>query len=309
MIKLITILTLLFFSLATHAQDNEELEIQADGSSYDVILNELEFKAEVERNYPECGMFLDNYPKPLEQGKLRECLIENRVLTPTIVAKILAHQPPVSKEFIDEALEIVLISTMSTPHIKAIKKLINAGASTEKFNAEIHSGNDIACEVVSVVIKKNKEFYKDEKLLSIKRDGYHSRWLDLHYLTNTVTEYNLCNKAATLLVGINPKLINYQKEDDKSTPLHNYLYDVNYSHWEMGVAKLLMSKENINLQTKWGDTALHYLLLYNKESTAKLIELLKNALSLGADLTLKNEEGITVKELIMKQPDLVSVLK
>lgn len=319
MIKLIAVLALLFSSLATtHAQDNEELEIQADGSSYDVILNEVEFKAAVENNYPACNIFLDDYPNPLEQGKLRDCLSKSRALTPTIVAKILAYQSPVSKEFIDEALELVLRDPMLTGHIKSIKKLINAGASTEKFNARISSGNDVACDAVLVIVEKNKEFYKDEKLLGIKLDGpsgYHSRWLDLHFLADTAMGYSLCNKVIDRLVGVNPKLINFQVEGNESdwiynyTPLHKYLGDVSHPDWEIGVAKLLMSKENINLQTNEGDTALHYLLFYNKESTDKLIELLKTALSLGADLTLKNKDGITVKDLIMKRPDLVSVLK
>ncbi len=257
----------------------------------------------------QCNVIYD-VNKKIDVKKLKDCLrYSPLVFEQTILNGILSCDSSISQEELTSILEMVIESSYYSDQTDFIKKLIDSGASTEKFDARIGSGVMTACETVSVVIEKNKEFYKDEKLLSIKTDGYHSRWLDLHYLTNTVTEYTLCNKAATLLVRINPKLINYQEEYDKSTPLHNYLYDVNYFDWEMGVAKLLMSKENINLQTELGDTALHYLLLYNKESTDKLIELLKTALSLGADLTLKNKDGITVKDLIMKRPDLVSVLK
>lgn len=290
---------------AGHSKNN--LALQEGEFVYDTILSRADFEASVEKDHPKCYIFLDSYQGSLNRKNLSDCLIENRDLTPTIVDKLLTRKRAVSQKTLDEVLKLIIISTLSTRHTKTIKKLIDAGASTENFNVRIYSGNDIACGAVLMILEKNKKFYQRDDLLGITVDGF-PRGLDLHFLTNTGIGRGLCPEAIPLLVSFNQKLINFQSEYDHLSPLHEYLYDVRHSDWDMNTAKLLMSKGNINLQTKQGNTALHYLLLYNQEDMSdKIIELIANALKLGADLTLKNEHGVTVKDLIMKRPDLKSV--
>jgi len=291
----------------TLADNVDTQKAEGNGFKYDVILNDEDFRKSIDRKYPECKVFLNKKYDALDLKDVEKCLLENKELTPTIADKILNHHPPISKDFLDKTLGSIIKSTFSTEHVNTIDRLIKAGASTDNFSTRIYSGNDTACGAVVLILEANKKQYQNKNLLNIKVKGF-PRWLDLHFLTDTGIGRNLCSEAISTLVDFNKNLINYQSEHDGSTPLHEYLYDINHPDWNMEIAKLLISENNVNLQTDQDNTALHYLLLYNKEEAEKIKKILKTALDMGADLTLKNKEGITVKSLILERIDLMPLL-
>ena len=210
-----------------------------------------------------------------------------------------------------------------TKYTGSIKKLIVAGASTENVNLPyVWYGGNFACDTVMLVLKNNLHLYKDEIALKTKPRGNRNissidtrpRLQDLFWLANTADGRRICPEAIQLLAKHNPKLLN----TPDFTPLHAYLGDLNHPQWDIKVAKLLMTRKNVNMHGKKGVTSLH-ILLTNRKSKWDLV-VLKEILKRGGDVSTKGEVGeiikgtskrksISVKELILKRPDLMSILK
>ena len=198
----------------------------------------------------------------------------------------------------------------------------NTSAAVKNINVPyIWRNNDFDCSAVMMVLKKNIHLYKNNQTLQSRPTGddqfpKHKRIMDLFWLANTSDGKRVCNKAIKLLVNYNPDLRNLPFE---SPPLLSYFGDLNHPQWDIKIAKLLMTKENVNAHGKDGVTPLHIMLSNGRKSKWDLI-VLKEVLKLGGDLSIVGEAGdinfkthkrkkISVKELIMKRPDLIYAIK
>jgi len=162
----------------------------------------------------------------------------------------------------------------------------------------VRYNNAFSCKTLILILKRNKAIYQQNPVRKFNR-------YDLQILTDMTTSI-LCPKAIDTLIDINPKLRNIRDESG-ITPLNYYLYDTTSTNWSAGIAKKLMTKENINVRGLESDVPLYSLLHYdNKTRWDK--GLIKYAIKLGADINLKNQDGISVRDMILKRPDLRSVI-
>ena len=236
---------------------------------------------------------------------------------PSYVDRILAHSPRPSQETLSRVL--ILIANNSTANYESIKKLIDAGASTQNVSLpNVLFGNDFDCKSVFLLLNNNLPLYKNKYALNTKPKsarGRRFRREDLAYLADTITGRSLCDKSIKKLVSYNPSLRDIQITYDGSTALHKYLEDTSHPDWKLSIAKFLITKINVNYR-KYdnGNTPLHTLILLNRPGKNDF-QIIKAMINAGANLALKNKyyyeegkqvRGISVKDLILKKrPDLI----
>ena len=276
---------------------------------------------QLNKEIPVCRVLFNK--KSPSQSKIDNCIYAvNKTSTPQFIDRLLNHKPSVPKETLGKLTNTLTNYDTYTKYIGSLKKLIQAGAPTENVNVPyIWHGNDFACNSVMLILKNNIHLYKDKHALQSKPIGAvpnhtsKKRVTDLSWLANTSDGKSICNGAIKYLVSYNPNLLN---KPQGFTPLHSYLGDLNHPQWDIKVAKLLMTKNNVNSHGKEGVTPLHGLLANGRKSKWDLV-VLKEILKLGGDVSIKGEAGelnfktskrkkVSVKELIMKRPDLIGVL-
>lgn len=270
--------------------------------------NEINLR-EVLKSYPkECEIFLRESKLSWGEHNITTCFYKldiddkSQKILPELVNRLLTHQPAASKKNLDKVLKLFANDSFKSDYTEVIKKLITAGASTKNIHLQLIQRNgDNVCESIFLVVKASEKIYKDKKLLK-----KYDKDEDLHFLADTGMGYSLCKDALLLLIKYNPKLIN-RIANDGLVPVHHYFSDSKHPQWDVKIAKLLMTKENINVTNHYKVTPLYVLLRDNKSPHD--LETIRYALKLGVNLDIRSYEGITVRDLILKRPDLMAALK
>ncbi len=282
-------------------KENNIPSITENEGSKDAIFRKL-----VETKFSLCHILINEIIKPLKVNEVVDC-IESATfeMKPFLIKRILEREEKVSRKILSRVLEVIAQDPYSGIYSKTIKKLMDAGASTKNINLQLvqkDGNNHIACNSVILILRSNKDLYLNKSRLNNKPSSLN----DLHYLADTGNGRELCSSAILLLASYNSELLNVQ-DYRGFTPLHYYLEDSNHPQWDVKTAKILMTKENINMQIHMGHTALQ--MLINHSKTRWDLDLIKTGLELGADINIKNKKDISLKDLILKRPELRSVLK
>ena len=213
------------------------------------------------------------------------------------------------------------IAISNADNFKFIRALVNRGIPTQDILLQtINDGSENPlCEVTTFFLKKNIQFYKRDKWLNESKQQridfdktLHPiyRKSDLHYLTDTLIRSDTCFGAIELLVSTNPNLRDLVIDKYyNSTPLNLYMVGfIDRYKKDISIAKQLITQTNVNRRDNYGNTPLHSLLI-NGSSTRRDPTLVRVFLQKGANIDIKNKNGITARELIIKRPDLKSLLK
>lgn len=174
-----------------------------------------------------------------------------------------------------------------------------------------------SCEAYMLILNKNISLYQDNNTLyepipdvnEMRGIKPSYRWEDLHHLANPT--YNICPEVIEQLARANPELLNKRDGYEGATPLHLYLIGafVKTSR-DIQLASKLATPVNINMKTNDGDTPLHrFLINTNTTSVSNKKKIIKMMIARGADINIKNNEGITVKDMILKRTDLSEFFK
>ncbi|MFZ1344138.1 hypothetical protein [Thiothrix eikelboomii] len=248
-------------------------------------------------------------PSGLPDEQLRKFHILDDYLGNKLLPYILAMSR------IDQAKLLRKIAFFYSDNLVFIQTMINKGVSVKDvLLRQIGEGGALwaPCEAYHLFLKQNIKLYKDNKTLYEPipdfdgKKGINSsyRWEDLHHLSDHT--YNVCPEAIEKLARANSALLNKRQSYGGVTPLHLYLsgLDVNIEL----VSKLLTSA-NINMKTSLGNTPLHEFLINNKGSTNINQQIIKMMIVRGANINIKNNKGVTVKDLILKHPGLSGFFK
>ncbi len=139
--------------------------------------------------------------------------------------------------------------------------------------------------------------YRKNVLLDLNHDPAYAHCLDSVLLP----------KLIKLIIHINPHLRDIVDPRTGRTPLHYYLRYFRYSVLQ---GKWLITKNNINKKDKRGWTPLHTLLMsHSLDHSAEFVAMVKALIDSGANIDIKNKDGLTARELILKRPDLIFLLK
>jgi len=298
--------TTAFFNNANHNRYSKKVPIK-----YSRKLKELQ---------PECEYFIKN-TKPVTEKNITNCF-----------ERVLHEQPPkgfvsymvehtnfnnLSKQTLGELLK--LFTELRAREFKIVRKLINLGAPTTHISIgliadygdqgeQLVVGNARNCKAIEMIIINNRKFYQSGGLYTgrIKMKA-----TDLHNLTRTFDQWYICPRAVKLLSGYNPRMKDIS-DQTSGTPLDQLFSDFSKVGRDPELAKVLMTKTNINRQVG-GNTPLHILLLYSVTDQpslkAKDKYTVKAMLDMGANIDLKNKNGVTAREEILKRNDLKYLLK
>ncbi len=190
-----------------------------------------------------------------------------------------------------------------------IQSMIDHGVSVEKvLLAQIGAGGAgwASCDSYMLLLNKNIALYQNDQTLYepvYKGSTPFYRLEDIHHLADP--SYTICPEVIERLVRENPELPNKKSDLDYygSTPLHLFL-GLTYMRKssDIKVINNLITPTNINMKANNGDTPLHRFLdnknITNLEIKKKIVKMM---ISRGANINIKNNEGITVKDLMLKQ--------
>ena len=196
-----------------------------------------------------------------------------------------------------------------------IQSMIDHGISVEKvLLSEIGAGavGWASCDSYMLLLNKNIALYKNDKTLyepvydadeETKGSTPSYRLEDIHHLADP--NYTICPEVIEWLVRVNPELPNKRGDIGYygSTPLHLFLGSTYMrKSSDIKVLNNLITPTNINMKDNDGDTPLHRF-IGNKNTTNLAIKkkIAKMMISRGANINIKNNEGITVKDLMLKQ--------
>ncbi len=224
-----------------------------------------------------------------------------------------------------------------------IKSLVDKGADTQDIllsnilTASVTSESN-TCLSSLIILQANRKLYQNKKNLNtfvkyhfklnnhttrIKSDtnyklssGY--RRDDLYKLL-VDPAYLKCLEPviAVTLLEINPDLRDVVHSEDGGTALHNYAQNFaafkvfekeDSTGQRIDLANKLISKNNINIQNKEGQTPLHLLLTVYSPLSKERLAFAKAIVHAGADLDLKDKKGVSVRDLMLKYPGLVPLL-
>ncbi len=210
--------------------------------------------------------------------------------------RLLALDLPI--HLLTEMLEIT--AALSSSNIKLIKKLINRGASTKNIPIDrIVNHNDVICEPIEIILENNEELYRTNPVFGIGNSVDAS---DIFPLVDTyVGHHYVCVKAIEKLISYYPESIDL---NSNGIPLKHLLQNPEPTKVPPTLAVKLLSNDNVNMTDDAGDTALHTYLMGNQhrgiKSLKKYQTVIDKFIELGGDLDLKNNNGITVRELLIK---------
>ena len=208
-------------------------------------------------------------------------------------------------------------------NLSFIKTMINKGLVKNVLLIQIGEGGNkwASCQAYMLILKKNIELYKDKKTLYEPVPDYEGRtgafssyrWMDLYHLTDPA--YNICPEVIERLVRANPEFLNKKRDSwSQTTPLNQFLSAPQNTPKRFQIIKMLTTPVNINLKNGIGNTPLHTFLGSHDPTTANNLndsdkQIVQWLIEQGADINLKNNKGISAKELILKRPDLSGLLK
>ena len=286
-------------------------EIQGDDSKFRLsIENLISYYITQKLTYTsECRIFYKTHVKKWKNKDIVKCFEYAPVeAVPELIHRLLQRKSNLAQKTLDKVIKIIAEGHYTSKYSASVKQLIDAGSSTKEISLQhITNGHDIACETTVLILKANKSLYQNEIPLNTKIYGQ-PRKEDLIYQSDTDNGRAMCPEAIRLLISYNPELRNVQSE--RGTPLDLYLLDKKHPDWDVEIAKSLITKKNINMQSnRIRATPLHSLLYHHYNESSYDLEIIVAALKLGADIDLKDTEGITVRDLIKKRADLVSLLE
>jgi len=211
--------------------------------------------------------------------------------------------------------------------------LINQGANTKNIMIQSNlSTNGDTCKSSLVILRSNKNLYQDKKILnepvpqinvSLSEEGYEKNVLGKLYRKNVMFSllvdpaYVHCRspvflpKLISTLISINPNLRDTIETKTGKTPLHYYFeyFKTRGLLNPVALGKQLININNINKKDNEGLTPLHTLLL--RQSLNQSVEytlMVKALIDAGTNIDLKDKKGRTARELILKHPNLKTVL-
>ena len=246
--------------------------------SCSVLLREKRIQPNQYENVVNCYIdAVSQYYKILDKRDDLIHFVANKVLTLDLSEKLLTKM-------------VEKTANGSANQTKIIKKLVKKGALTSNIHAnqimEYGYWSAKECETVEFIIDNNKGLNKT----------------DIFYLTYTGGHHSVCVKAVEKFIEYNPEIIN-QQNTSGDTPLHKILFNRDMGEYPK-LALKLMSVTNVNMRNLEGNTALHEFILNNHfwgtEALKKYQEVIDQFVSLGIDLDLKNNNGITIRELLVK---------
>lgn len=221
---------------------------------------------------------------------------------------------------LDQEVLLRKILMFHSGNLVFIKTMMDKGVSVRNvLLSQIGEGGHAwaSCESFLLILNKNIGLYKDKKTLNEPVPSYEKgehpsyRWKDIFHLTDF--GYNICPEAIKRLVQANPdELLNKRLAMSEGNPLHNYLAGVDMSRPEsVPLIKMLTTPINVNMKSKWSGTPLHgFLSNIATRASSQDKHMITWFIEQGANINLKNAEGVTVKDLILKsRPDLSGVLK
>lgn len=290
----ITFVSLICFSILGCATKNAQVTKSINSTRTKGI--------QLKKEIPDCRVLFNK--KSPSQSKIDKCIYTvNEISTPQFIDRLLKYKPSVPKETLGKITNTLTNYDTYTKHIGALKKLIQAGASTDNVNIPyIWHNNDFACSSVMVVLKNNLHLYKNKNTLQSKPKGVipdhtsKNRVSDLYLLANTTDGKSICSNAVKFLAGYNPKLLN----NKKFNPFEAYLSDRHHPQWNITTAKLLMTKENSKQLSLFFPATSSSSSETSKWDLILLKEILRTR---GRVITLKEKEWLKIK-----QPDLLSAL-
>jgi len=209
-----------------------------------------------------------------------------------------------------------------------IKLFIQKGADTQNITVQrnLTSSDESTCKSSLAIVKKNAELYKNKNLdkpaldidIHLTEDGYKKKIHGKVYRKNVLLYLNedpayvhcldpvLSSKLIKLIIHINPHLRDVVDSTTGRTPLHYYL---RYFPYSVLPGKWLITKNNINKKDKQGWTPLHTLLISQSPNhSAEFVAMIKALIDAGANIDIKNKDGLTARELILKRQDLKPLL-
>ncbi|PID45635.1 MAG: hypothetical protein CSB47_07525, partial [Proteobacteria bacterium] len=131
------------------------------------------------------------------------------------------------------------------------------------------------------------------------------------YYTTIDPLYAHCpnTSVAEALIKINPDLRNIANKDNGNTALHNYakqftafnyLEEYNATENWVSFGEKLITKVNVNIQNKKGQTPLHLLLTVYSPLSKERLAFAKAIIHAGADLDLRDKKGVSVRDLMLR---------
>lgn len=218
---------------------------------------------------------------------------------------------------LDQERFLKKIALYYSNNVAFIKILVGHGISVKNvLLQQVGEGGGFwaSCKVYTLFLNKNLKLYKENKTLyesvpavaadELKGLSPFYRWEDLHHLSNPT--YNICPDAIEKLARANPALLNKRQRYGGDTPLHLYLSGLDYN---IKLVNTLTTAVNMNMKNNRGNTPLHEFLINNRGVDKINKNVIEMMIARGANINIKNNKGVTVKDLILKRPDLSGFFK
>lgn len=220
----------------------------------------------------------------------------------------------------DQAKLLRRIASIDADNLYFIQSLITQGVPVK--NILLHQvgkgGSDAeSCKPYHLFLSKNIALYQSSKTLYEPMPDINGqqgiapsyRWEDLYYLTDTSYRTYTCYDDIALLVKVAPDLLNKKHNYDGATPLHYYLRGLfKRDKQDIKLVSILMTPTNVNMKSNDGNTPLHEL-LNGKKPFVTDKEIIQMMIDKGADINIRNNQGVTVKEIIEKRLGLLNLVK
>lgn len=263
----------------------------------------------------------ENLPKDLQEK------LHNHPLDIYLGKRLLKY----IKQFSNEDLTILLKYVMYgfAENLSFAKTLVSMGAETNNiFLERVFSKNQSDyCDAALYILKRNINSFKNKPSLyepiSIGRRSSDTQFKEKHFINyyrkdalfrftyNHSHSPRRCTKVLELLLNeANPHLRD-ARSSYKGTPLHSFMDNFGSripKELAVSLGVKLISKHNINAQDRFGNTPLHYLVHVSANGTTdKVTKMFEVMLKAEANIDIKNNKGLTIRELVMRSEKLVKL--
>lgn len=201
----------------------------------------------------------------------------------SVINELNKSNHPLKKAFFANLLATIS-SEVAVQRFAVTKHLFNIGASPENIQIiEEGLGNEELCTVRSEIYDFQHEYLNRHSLPPVK--------IDLGYMMDTNSCHRVvCNEVIIKMVNRNKKLQNV------GSPVANMLGEFALTGNDLKLLSSFVTPENVNSRGENGQTALEMLvgngLNHNATAAMKLL------IDMGADIYLKNKEGISANDTI-----------
>jgi len=280
------------------------------------------------RNLPECN-FLSFGIIRIKPSRIIQCMDRVNILVDnfseglrnkysnTFLDLFLANElfPYLENSSVTELKQVLNhVAKSSYPgNPKFIKWLIDKGVPTKDI-VLVSLDSKESCQVNKLILEKNRELYLDDKYLNSSLGSAHIHPRNLLFYLTANTNQTPCPDVIRMLITINPDIRNYQNNYGE-TPLHYYMESYRDGVFDsINLAKKLITPMNINRQNNLGQTPLHKYLVNKKyvQQNAplgiKAINIIKTMLQSGANIRIKDNKGISIKEIMKSSPQLAKLV-